>query len=148
MRKRCARINRRKDTFGIENMNEGVTSLDYIAASNFPRNKRVAREKSNITFLDTLLNWITLAYVAPHVVPPRKIQFSWERNEPLSNIVVTRRNARCGSPFRHLQWNFWRTLTYISASTHSQCYDIITRPSWVRKHAVDLIYINAKSMLI
>lgn len=50
------RINRRKDTFAIENMNEGVTSLDYIAASNFPRNKRVAREKSNITFLDTLLN--------------------------------------------------------------------------------------------
>lgn len=28
------------------------------------------------------------------------------RNEPLSNIVVTRRNARCGSPFRHLRWNF------------------------------------------
>lgn len=99
----CGKDNR----YVIGNTHEKVnTAIRCIATSNFPRKQAMScRAKSNIFRIRCRTGSRALAYIAPHGARSTALEnpIFMGRDEPLSNIVVTRGNVRRGSPFRHLR---------------------------------------------
>lgn len=87
--------------FAIGNMSEKVNITISLLHRIFCETSQLREIKY---FPDTLSNLDRL-HILPrtaHVAPPLENPIFMGRNEPLSNIVVTRGNVRCGPPFRHL----------------------------------------------